>query len=308
MDFAFGPNYTLGLKNKQNQIINIEKCFLMSDKCNAVLNRLRYFIQFKKLKAYREGNLRHVVIREGKNHPNCILNILTSDKEPFPLEELWEKSQDLVDGVLWSINPSPADRSYGETQKVYGQDSLLESLNGLQFKTPAQSFFQTNTHQAEQLLQVVQNFARSQGNETVLDLYSGTGSIGLSLARHAKQVIGIEEDTNAVAVSLDNARQNSLHNYAAIAGKAEDQLVNLSGHFEIVVLDPPRPGLHKRVVAKIGRARPKKIIYVSCNPESQLRDVLKLKEWGYTIEKCQPLDMFPHTPHIENVLLLNLEV
>jgi 23S rRNA (uracil-5-)-methyltransferase RumA len=311
MDFAFGPNYTLGLKAGKFDIINIEKCWLMSEHSNKILNRLRYFVSFKKLKGYRyaspdktRGPMRHAVIREGKNIKNAILNILTSDQGEFPLEELWEKTQDLVQGVTWSINLSPADRSYGDIQKTLGQDYLMESLAGLKFKIPVQSFFQTNTRQAEKLLAVVKEFADLQGNEVLLDLYSGTGSIGLSLAEKAKEVIGIEENPSAVELSRANAELNGIKNFSAIVGKAEVIMKSLEGKFNTMVLDPPRPGVHKKVLKKIGEIKPPKIVYVSCNPLTQKHDVGILEEFDYKIVKCQPLDMFPHTPHIENVILL----
>ncbi len=311
MDFAFGPNYTLGLKKDKFDIINIEKCWLMSEQSNQILNRLRYFVSWKKLKGYRyaspdktRGPMRHVVIREGKNIKNTVLNILTSNQGEFPLEELWEKIQDLAQGATWSINLSPADRSYGDIQKTLGQDHLMESLNGIKFRIPVQSFFQTNTHQAENLLQTAKDFAAFQGGETVLDLYSGTGSIGLFLADQAKEVIGVEENEAAVELSKHNAGLNGIKNFSAIAGRVEDIMKSLAKKFEAVILDPPRPGVHKKVLKKIGEIKPRKIVYVSCNPFTQKHDVEILKDFGYKTEKCQPLDMFPHTPHIENILLL----
>jgi len=312
MDFAFGPNYTLGLKKGKFDVINIEKCWLMSEHSNQILNRLRYFVSWKKLKGYRyalpdknRGPMRHVVIREGKNLKNTVLNILTSDQGEFPLEELWGKIQGLVQGITWSINLSPADRSFGDIQRTFGQDHLLESLNNIKFRIPVQSFFQTNTHQAENLLQIVKDFAALQGDETILDLYSGTGSIGLFLADRAEEVIGIEENEAAVELSKHNAGLNNIKNFSAIAGKAEKTMQSIEGRFETIILDPPRPGVHKKVLRKIGEIRPKKIVYVSCNPLTQKHDVDILEEFGYKIEKCQPLDMFPHTPHIENVILLS---
>jgi 23S rRNA (uracil-5-)-methyltransferase RumA len=314
MDFAFGPNYTLGLKAGKFDVVNIEKCWLMSEHSNKILNRLRYFVSFKKLKGYRyalpdrtRGPMRHVVIREGKNIKNTVINILTSDRVEFPLEELWEKAQDLVQGVTWSINLSPADRSYGNIQKTFGQDYLMESLAGLNFKIPVQSFFQTNTHQAENLLGIVKDFADFQGNEILLDLYSGIGSIGLSVAEKAKKVVGVEENESAVELSKINAELNGINNFSALTGKAEVIIKSLEGKFDAVVLDPPRPGVHKKVLRKIGEIKPLKIVYVSCNPLTQKHDVEILKEYGYQIKKCQPLDMFPHTPHIENIILLNLK-
>jgi len=311
MDFAFGPNYTIGLKAGKFDVINIEKCWLMSEHSNQILNRLRYFISWKKLKGYRyaspdktRGPMRHVVIREGKNVKNTILNILTSDQVEFPLEELWEKIRDLAQGVTWSINLSPADRSYGDIQQSLGQDYLIESLAGIKFKIPVQSFFQTNTHQAEKLLEIVKDFAGTEGHETLLDLYSGTGSIGLSLAGNVKNVVGVEENPSAVELSRSNAELNGIKNFSAIAGRVEEIIKSLEGKFETMILDPPRPGVHKNVLKKIGEIAPPKIVYVSCNPFTQKHDVEVLREYDYKIEKCQPLDMFPHTPHIENIVLL----
>lgn len=314
MDYAFGPDYTIGLKSSRNLIHNVSQCLLADEKDAAILNRLRYFMSFKKLKSYitktgkeERGIMRHVVIRHGKNIQNSILNIITSDKGEFPLEELWGKIQDLVQGITWSINLSPADRSYGEIQQTFRQDHLLESLAGVKFKVPVQSFFQTNTKQAEKLLEIVKGFADLQAGETLLDLYSGTGSIGLSLAGKAKEVIGIEENQEAVELSKANAELNGIKNYSALAGRAEKIISSFAGKADIVVMDPPRPGVHKKVLRKLGEIKPKKIIYVSCNPDTQKHDVEILKEFGYKIEKCQSLDMFPHTPHIENILELTFQ-
>jgi len=314
MDYSFGPDYTIGLKSGRNTIYNVEKCLLADEKDVKILNRLRYFMSFKKLHSYKtktgkeeRGIMRHVVVRHGKNINNTVLNIITSDKGEFPLEELWEKIKELVQGITWSINLSPADRSYGEIQKTFGQDYFMESLANIKFKVPVQSFFQTNTKQAEKLLEIVKDFADLKGGETLLDLYSGTGSIGLSLAGTAKEVVGIEENEDAAKLSIDNARLNNINNYSAQAGRVEKIMPGFTEKCDLVVVDPPRPGVHKKVLRKIGEMRPKRIVYVSCNPETQKHDVEILKEFGYKVEKCQPLDMFPHTPHIENVLSLLLK-
>jgi len=306
MDYAFGPDFSIGLKDAKNNVINIEKCHLMSEESNALINRMRHFISWKKILNYRSGILRHLVVREGKNIKNTVLNILTTDKGVFPLEDLWEKLAGAVSGVIWSINFSPADRSYGEIQKSFGQDHLVEILNGIKFKIPVQSFFQTNTHQAEKLLRIIADFAELNGDEKVLDLYTGTGSIGLSLASMADRVYGVEENGPAVELSKANAELNNIGNYSAIAGRVETIVGELCEKYDLVILDPPRPGISKRVINKIGDARPKKIIYVSCNPDTQKHDVEILKSYKYKIDRCQPIDMFPHTPHIENVIRLQV--
>jgi 23S rRNA (uracil-5-)-methyltransferase RumA len=306
MDFAFGPDFTLGLKNQWDRIIDVEKCWLMSEGSNKIVRRLKYFTQWKKLRKFKEakdGILRHAVIREGKFINNNLVNILTAKGE-FNLEELWEKLSDLTRGLLWSINPSPADRSVGDIQKFIGQDYLEEKLGPIRFRIPAQSFFQTNSYQAVNLLETIKKFAALSGSEKVLELYSGVGTIGLSLAHQAEEIIGVEENEEAVKDAENNAMLNEITNYSALAGRAEDMLEEFEYSFDIAIVDPPRPGIHKKVIAKLGEARPDRIIYVSCNPHSQKQDIDKLLPFGYKITAIQPLDLFPHTPHIENVILL----
>jgi len=303
MDFAFGPNYSIGLKTSENSILNLDECLLMSKNCNDILGHLKYYIQLKKLKAYNEGILRHVVIREGKFINNTLVNILTSKGE-LDLSDIWIHLKKAAQGLLWSINHSPADRSVGEVQKTIGKDFLEEKLGHLKFKIPAQSFFQTNPFQAQKLLDIVQDFAGLTGSEKVLELYSGVGTIGLYLAHLADEVIGIEENKDAVKDAEVNAILNKITNYTAIAGKAEDVIKEFEYTFDVAILDPPRPGVHKKVLKMLGEARPDRIVYVSCNPSSQKHDIIQLKSFGYEIQAIQPLDMFPHTPHIENIILL----
>ncbi len=301
MDYAFGPDFTLGLKNGKATVIDLKKCWLMSDQSNLVTARVKQFVLARKLESYQEGIMRHAVIREGKNINNTIINILTSDKGEFPLEALFEELKDAVSGVTWSINLSPADRSYGDIQKTSGNDYLLESLNGIKFKVPVQSFFQTNTRQAERLLKTVKELLGDTDPGSILDLYSGTGSFGLYLADRAKKVLGVEENAAAAELSKSNAELNGIGNYSAIAGRVEDVIGDLSRQYDTVIMDPPRPGVNKKILKRLGESRPKTIIYVSCNPFTQKHDIGVLEEYGYKLSACQPLDMCPHTPHIENV-------
>lgn len=304
MDFAFGPDFTLGLRRGKSEVLDLKECLLLSEKSNRLIGKIKEFITKHELRTHPEGLLRHVIIREGKKVANTILNILTNESGPFPLDTLWSEFKADVQGITWGINRSPADLSVGEIQATRGQDHYFDELNGLRFKIPVQSFFQTNPEQAERLIKTVGEFLDLQGGETILDLYSGTGSIGLSLANLAKAVIGFEEDPAATALSLENARLNGIGNYSATAGRAEEVLPSFEGKVDAVVVDPPRPGLHKKVIRKIGDLRPEKLVYVSCNPRTQKIDVEAFKEFGYRIKRCQPLDLFPHTPHLENILLL----
>ncbi|MFH1390577.1 MAG: 23S rRNA (uracil(1939)-C(5))-methyltransferase RlmD [Candidatus Margulisiibacteriota bacterium] len=304
MDFAFGENYTLGLRRGRSGILDLEKCLLLSEKSNFLMANLKSFAVKHDLRSHPDGLLRHAVIREGKKVANMILNILTNESAPLPLDPLWQELQNELAGISWSINRSPADLSVGDIQLTRGQDHYFDELNGLRFKIPVQSFFQTNPEQAERLIKTVAEFLALQGGETILDLYSGTGSIGLSLADKAKKVIGFEEDAAAAALSLENAQLNGIGNYSATAGRAEDVFPSFEGKVEVVVVDPPRPGLHKKVIRKLGELKPTKLVYVSCNPRTQKDDLEKFKVFGYRVNRCQPLDMFPHTPHLENILLL----
>lgn len=303
MDFAFGPGFSIGLKTSEDKILNLDKCLLMSENSNKILDHLRYYVSLKKLLHYREGILRHVIIREGKFIKNTLINILTSKGE-FDLEDLWMHICNHTQGLVWSINRSPADRSTGDIQKVIGKDHLEEQLGHLKFKIPAQSFFQTNPVQSLRLLETIERFAGLTGSEKVLELYSGVGTIGLYLAHKAEEVIGVEENTDAVRDAEVNAILNNIQNYTALVGRAEDVIKEFEYSFDVAILDPPRPGVHKKVLQMLGEARPDRIVYVSCNPASQKHDIVMLKTLGYEIQEVQPLDMFPHTPHIENVILL----
>ncbi|MCU0640868.1 MAG: 23S rRNA (uracil(1939)-C(5))-methyltransferase RlmD [Candidatus Margulisbacteria bacterium] len=308
MDYAFGPEWTLGLKASRFRVIDLDKCLLMSEQSNELLLTIKRFAAAAQLPVYefRRGLLRHVVIREGKNIGNTIVNILTSDQGILPAADLWSVLGDRVVGLTWSINRSPADRSAGDIQQTFGQDYYEEKLAGLTFRVPVQSFFQTNVRAAENIIKTVKELIDLRGAGTLLDLYSGTGSIGLSLAASVKQVIGIEENKEAVELSRSNAGRNAIDNYAAHAGRAEDILPTFKEQVDLVVVDPPRPGLHKKVVGKLGELKARQIIYVSCNPLTQKNDVEMLLSFGYKMTACQPLDLFPHTPHLENIISLAL--
>jgi 23S rRNA (uracil-5-)-methyltransferase RumA len=308
MDYAFGPEQTLGLKVSRFQVIDIERCLLMSEGSNAIMAAAREFARELALPVYefKKGLLRHLVIREGKNVQNSVVNVLTSEQGVFPVAALWSRLSGNIAGLTWSINRSPADRSYGEIQQTFGQDYYEEKLAGLTFQIPVQSFFQTNVKGAERIVATVKEFALSGGSENLLDLYSGTGSLGLSLAGAVSKVTGIEENNEAADLSRTNAERNMIGNFTALAGRVEDILPAFREKVDLVVVDPPRPGLHKKVVARLGELKAPRIIYVSCNPLTQKNDVDALQAFGYSLAACQPIDLFPHTPHIENVIALQL--
>ncbi|OGC37007.1 hypothetical protein A2311_05830, partial [candidate division WOR-1 bacterium RIFOXYB2_FULL_48_7] len=245
MDYAFGPDFSLGLRDKNRGVINIERCLLMSESSNELFAQLRGYARDKGLAAYRSGIMRHAVLREAKNLKSTVFNILTSSEGELPLLDLWERFSHRVQGVVWSINLSPADRSYGDIKQVCGQDYYEEELAGLRFKIPVQSFFQTNIVGAEQIIATVKEFLEPAATDKIYDLYSGTGSIGLSLANQVKAVVGIEENEPATRLSLDNAALNKINNYSVLVGRAENVLKTHDLQADKVVVDPPRPGIHR---------------------------------------------------------------
>lgn len=192
-------------------------------------------------------------------------------------------------------------------QLFAGVEVLTETLNDLSFKIRPKSFFQTNPSQAELLYKTALEFAGLTGNENVYDLYCGTGTISLFLARSAKKVVGIESVPQAIEDANENAKMNNIKNCSFVVGDMKDELndkfTSIHGTPDVIVTDPPRAGMHPGVVAQILKLRAEKVVYVSCNPATQARDLDLMRE-GYRVERIQPVDMFPHTHHVENVVLL----
>jgi 23S rRNA (uracil1939-C5)-methyltransferase len=206
------------------------------------------------------------------------------------------------------VNAKKAAVAVGtEEHLLLGRDYIAESLGGLRFQVSANSFFQTNTVQAERLFAVVAEACELSGGETVVDLYSGTGAISLGLARHCRHVYGIEVAPAAVADAVRNARANGIENCTFLAGEVRHVLPSLvrdGVRAEVVVADPPRAGFHPRALAALVALAPARLVYVSCNPATLARDVGDLLRQGYCLEWVQPVDMFPQTPHIEAVARL----
>ncbi|HNE51246.1 MAG TPA: 23S rRNA (uracil(1939)-C(5))-methyltransferase RlmD, partial [Chitinophagales bacterium] len=209
------------------------------------------------------------------------------------------------------INTKKNDTIYDQEVITYhGKDHIIEQLNSVRYKISPKSFFQTNSRQAKRLYDIVKTFGNFSKDDTVYDLYCGTGSIGLYIASECKKVVGIEQIPEAIEDATFNATLNTIENAAFHAGTCEDILkdsfIEQHGIPDIVVVDPPRAGLHEKVVQVLLQVAPKRIVYVSCNPATQARDVLMFSD-RYTVVRCRPVDMFPHTYHIENVILLELK-
>ena len=206
------------------------------------------------------------------------------------------------------MNDRPAEVTNLPTQLLFGEDAIEEELCGLRFRVRPNAFLQTNTAMAERLYELAREYAQLTGEESVYDLYCGIGTIGLTLARDALTVWGVEVSEESVACALENADLNGITNAAFFAGEVGEVIEELhdrAGPPDVVVVDPPRAGLSGKALRRIARLEAKRIVYVSCNPTTLAGNVKELQaEWGYRLERARPVDMFPHTPHIETVALL----
>ena len=298
-----------------DKIIDIEKCWLQPEPSNSIRNFIREYALKNELDFFdirqHKGFLRNLIIRTASTGENMmILSFFKEDKEKREalLEAIVKKFPEL-NSVLYVINQKPNDTLTDQDIKIYkGTDYIFEEMEGLKFKIGPKSFYQTNSDQAYELYKVARNFAGLTGKETVYDLYTGTGTIANFVAGNAKKVIGIEYVPEAIENAKENSEINHLENTKFFAGDMKDVLnesfLKKHGHPDVVITDPPRAGMHEDVVNTLLKAAPEKIVYISCNPATQARD-LGLMSAYYKIRKIQPVDMFPHTHHVENVVLLD---
>jgi 23S rRNA (uracil1939-C5)-methyltransferase len=299
-----------------DKVIDIEECYLMDDVNNRIRNAVRSFALESKFSFYdirqHTGWLRNIIIRlctTGELMVNiCLNHDEEADRKKLFDHLLIEVPQ--ITTLLYTINPKWNDSIYDLTPQVYyGKGFVTEKLEDFEFKISPKSFFQTNTKQAEKLYTVTRDFAGLTGNEIVYDLYCGTGSIGIFVSKHAKKIIGVEVIEEAVTDARENAALNNINHAEFFAGDVikicNDDFFDLHGRPDVVITDPPRAGMHEKLVNKLLEMEAPKIVYVSCNTATQARDLGLLSE-KYRIEKIQPVDMFPHTHHIECVVLLKL--
>lgn len=297
-----------------DKVVDINKCWLQQEPTNEIRNSIRDFalengLSFHNMKEHN-GLLRNLVVRTAStgevmvilsfsdNNPSSIQLLLDFLNEKFPQ----------ITSLMYTINTKMNDTLFDQEILLYkGRDYILEEMEGLHFKIGPKSFYQTNSAQAYRLYQVAREFAGLTGNEVVYDLYTGTGTIANFIARKACKVIGIEYVPEAIVDARTNASLNGLDNTAFFAGDMKDILTNAfiaeQGHPDVIITDPPRAGMHEEVVKTILNAAPLRIVYVSCNPATQARD-LNMLSMDYQVVRVQPVDMFPHTHHVENVVLL----
>jgi 23S rRNA (uracil-5-)-methyltransferase RumA len=257
-----------------------------------------------------EGFLRNLVIRRTQNTGEILVNIVTTSQNSFNKEEFKNLLMELnlnakIVGIIHSINDSLSDVvAADEIDILCGRDFVEESILGLKFKISPFSFFQTNTLGAEKLYSLVMEFMGSSDSKVIFDLYCGTGTIGQIAAKKAKKVIGIELIEEAVKAAGENAALNGLNNCSFIAGDVAKTVNELTEKPDIIILDPPRPGVHPKALSYVVDFNAEEIIYVSCNPKTLVEDLKMLISSGYVVEKVKAMDMFPNTPHVETVVKL----
>jgi len=299
-----------------DKIIEITECWLMDEVNNRIRNGLREFAQKNNYSYYdlkeHTGFLRNILIR------NCttgelMLNLVFGHEDKEMRENILNHLLEIVPEIstlVYTINPKWND-SLNELEPVtyYGKGYVTEKLGDYYFKISPKSFFQTNTNQAEVLYNVAKDFAELTGHEIIYDLYCGTGSIGIFLSKEAKKIIGVEMIEEAIVDAKANAQLNNLSDMAFFSGDVieicDNDFFEMHGRPDVVIVDPPRAGLHNKLITKLLEIQSPKIVYVSCNVATQARDIQLLSE-KYAVQKIQPVDMFPHTHHIECVALLKL--
>jgi len=300
-----------------DKVIDIETCYLMDDVNNRIRNTIRSFALENNFTFYdirqHTGWLRNIIIRlctTGELMLNICLNYDAEEDREKLFDHLLKQVPEITT-LLYTINPKWNDSIYDLTPQVYsGKGYAIEKLENYLFKISAKSFFQTNTRQAEKLYRIARDFAGLTGNEIVYDLYCGTGSIGIFVSGLAKKVIGVEVIEEAIEDAKENAALNNIHHAEFFTGDVikicNDEFFATHGRPDVIITDPPRAGMHEKLVNKLLEIAAPTIVYVSCNTATQARDIALLNE-KYSVEKIQPVDMFPHTHHIECVVLLKLK-
>jgi 23S rRNA (uracil1939-C5)-methyltransferase len=319
MEYSFtqtpdGPALGFHKSGRWDEVLEIEKCWLTTDLGNSIRNAVRDWAREENLVAYDQsehsGYLRHLVVREGRNTGQALVVLVTGPGEKFERGYFVEvlKRFPEVRSIHWAVNDTPSEVTNLPSTLLWGEDAIEEELLGLRFRVRPNAFLQTNTEMAERLYGIAIEYAALTGTETVYDLYCGTGTIGISMARNAMSVWGVEISEESVACALENVELNSIGNAAFFAGnvgQSLEELAERAGTPDVVVVDPPRAGLAGKALKRTGALGAARIVYVSCNPTTLASDVKVLRaEHGYELARVRPVDMFPHTPHVESVALL----
>ena len=297
-----------------DKILDIHKCYLQEDPSNSIRNAVRQFANVNGLTFFNprhhEGLLRTLMIRTTSTGEIMVLiQFFDDDKEKreMLLNYLSETFPEIT-SLQFVVNNKPNDTIYDQEVILFeGRDYILEEMEGLKFSINAKSFYQTNSDQAYELYKITRDFAGLTGKELVYDLYTGTGTIAQFVSKNAGKVVGVESVPDAITEARKNAERNDITNCEFFVGDMKvvfnDEFIAANGHPDVIITDPPRDGMHKDVVEQILKISPDKIVYVSCNSATQARD-LALMDHQYKITRVRPVDMFPQTHHVENVVLL----
>ena len=314
-DFKNGKLISGIYQSSNQKIVEVKSCMLEDIQAEKIVETVKKLATKYKIKAYdlstQKGFLRHVLIRKGFNSGE-IMVVLVTTKGDFPNEEQF--TNDLVNThkeittVVWNINPTETPLFLGPQSKVlYGKGYIQDTLCQRSFRISPSSFYQVNPVQTEILYTKAKEFANLTGQETVLDAYCGTGTIGLTMAENAKQVIGVEINSNAIDDAKVNAELNGIKNavfYNQDAGEFISKLAEKKEKLDVVITDPPRAGCSQQFLKSLIKLSPKIIVYISCNPDTLARDLYILTKANYKVKKIQPVDMFPYTNHVESVVCL----
>ncbi|MBW4523192.1 MAG: 23S rRNA (uracil(1939)-C(5))-methyltransferase RlmD [Scytolyngbya sp. HA4215-MV1] len=296
-----------------HQLINLNQCPIQDQRLNPLLAEVKQDLHKRGWSIYNEklhrGKLRHLSLRIGRRTGEMLLTLVATDDHLEGIEtqaQAWLERYPTLVGVSLNLNPDRTNAIFGkQTHRLAGQAFLYEEFAGLQFQIHPTTFFQIYTEQAEAILQIILAELNLQGNEVVVDAYSGIGTLTLPIAQHVQQAIGLEIQPEAVEQARDNAQLNRLENVTFLAGAVEAVLPTLEAKPHIVLLDPPRKGCEASVIATLQHMQPAQIVYVSCNPATLARDLkLLCTDQQYQLTRVQPADFFPQTAHVECVAFL----
>jgi 23S rRNA (uracil1939-C5)-methyltransferase len=318
-DEIFDKDFALGLHvpGVYDKVLDIDECFLQSELSNGILNFTRIFFKTRKTQIYsthtHKGFLRNLVIKQSHRTNDLMVNLVTASEDDELMKEYSNQLKNefpQVTTIVNNINLKKAAVATGDYEKVYyGDDFIYDFIGKFKFRISANSFFQTNTLQAEKLYNTALEFAELKEGEIVYDLYSGAGTISIYISEKVKNVYAFESVESAIKDAEENAVINNVNNVKFLTADLYKSFLSLVKENKLpnpdkIIIDPPRSGMHKNTVDDVIKLSPERIVYVSCNPATQVRDVKLFVEAGYKLIKMKPVDMFPHTYHIENVCLL----
>jgi len=319
MDEIIDKDFALGLHIPRifDKVLDIDECFLQSELSNKILNFTRKFFKRKNTTIYstktHTGYLRNLVIRQSENTEDLMVNLVTSSEDDELMKEYTSellKSVPQITTVINNINKKKASVAIGDYEKIYyGSGYIYDMIGDYKFRISSNSFFQTNTLQAENLYKTALDFSELKGDDIIYDLYSGAGTIAIYVSGKAKKIIGFESIRSALRDAAENVILNQVENVQFAEANLYKSFLpiieqNNIPKPDVMIIDPPRSGMHKNTVDDVIQLSPVKIVYVSCNPATQARDIKMMVEVGYKLMKMKPVDMFPHTYHIENVAVL----